>query len=146
MQRISSRTTLFFKRFFPWILLGLGMPLLIAAGFVARQPIMLLPIFAVVIGFILTKEHGSHLVDEVWNGGDALIVRNNGQEDRIPLSAIMNAQYSRVGPPTVTLTLRTPGIFGDTVLFLAPVPFASIPIINDLIDQFDDARKRAGER
>jgi hypothetical protein len=141
MQRISSRTTLFFKRFFPWYLLGL-VPLFLAVGFVLRTPFVVVPIFAGVIGFIITKQHSSQLVDEVWNAGDALIIRNKGQEDRIPLSAIMNVQLSWTGPPTVTLTLQTRGVFGDKVTFLAPVPFSSLPIINDLKDQIDDARKR----
>jgi hypothetical protein len=146
MQRISSRTTLYFKRFHPWIMLGF-VPLFFAVWFGWRTPIMAVLIMIVVITFVITKHQVSQLVDEVWHAGDALIVRNNGQEDRILLSAIVNAQYSWANrAPIVTLTLRTPGVFGDTVRFLAPVPFASIPIIHDLIDKLDDARKRAGER
>ena len=80
---------------------------------------------------------------KVWDAGDALIVRNKGQENRIPLSAIIDVKYritSLVGPVRIILTLRTPSIFGDTITFLSRdiitfrfrAPFFRSPIADDL--------------
>jgi hypothetical protein len=43
------------------------------------------------------------------------------------------------------LSLRRPSIFGDQVAFCAPirfVPFATSPIIDDLINRIDVARRK----
>jgi len=86
------------------------------------------------------------LVDEVLDAGDALIVRNRGQEDRIALSDITNVNYTPlVSPPRVTLSLRRASVFGAEVTFCAPtrfVPFSSSPVINELIQRIDAARQR----
>ena len=84
------------------------------------------------------------LVDEVWDDGDALVVKNRGQEQRIAFSDIKNVNYSPfVNPPRVTLSLRRPTIFGEQITFCAPVrlvPFSTSPVINDLIERVDRAR------
>lgn len=150
MQRISSRMTFYYKRVFPFVMLGLvalfiALPLLAEKG--PPLPAILIPIAVVVIVYFIMKKLVFDLVDEAWDAGDALIIRNKGQEDRIALSAIMNVSYSPwINPPRVTLTLRTPSIFGDTVTFAAPIrfmPFASSPIVDGLIRRVDAARTRA---
>jgi len=84
------------------------------------------------------------LVDEVWDNGDTLVVKNRGQEQRIALSDIKNVSYSPfINPPRVTLSLRRPTVFGDQITFSAPVrlvPFSTSPVINDLIERVDRAR------
>ena len=61
-------------------------------------------------------------VDEVCDDGDALVVKNRGQEQRIALADIKNVNYSPfVSPPRVTLSLRRPTVFGDQISFCAPV-------------------------
>ena len=151
MQRISSRMTFYYKRVFPFVMLGfvalsIGVPF-VATGAPPPLPAILLPIVFIAIAYFVMKKLVFDLVDEVWDTGDALIIRNKGQEDRIPLSAIMNVSYSSMmNPPRVTLTLRTPSIFGDALTFAAPVrfiPFATSPIIDELIRRVDDARRRA---
>ena len=150
MQRISSRWTFAYKRVFPLVILGallafLAVPL--AKGDVPPLPFIL--ITGGMMGFMYTlmRKLIFDLVDEVWDAGDALIVRNKNQEERIALSAIMNVDYSPlVSPPRVTLTLRTPSIFGETVVFCAPIraiPFQRSPIVDDLIRRIDAARMRA---
>jgi hypothetical protein len=50
-----------------------------------------------------------------------------------------------MNPPQVTLSLRQPTSFGDKVTFCAPtrlVPFATSPVIDDLIKRVDAARRR----
>jgi hypothetical protein len=150
MQRISSRWTFSYKRVFPLVMLGalaafLAVPL--AKGDVPPLQFILITIGMMGFMYTIMRKLIFDLVDEVWDAGEALIVRNRKQEDRIPLSAIMNVDYSPlVSPPRVTLTLRTPSIFGETVVFCAPIraiPFQRSPIVDDLIRRIDAARMRA---
>ena len=58
-------------------------------------------------GYFIMKKLVFDLVDEVWDDGDALVVKNRGQEERIALADIKNVSYSPfVNPPRVTLSLR----------------------------------------
>jgi hypothetical protein len=151
MRRISSRTTFFSKRVFPVIWFGfvalifLG-PLLgnknkggPPAGF------LLMPIFMAVFGYFIMKKLVFDLADEVLDDGNTLVVRFGSEEQRIPLSEIMNISYTYLSNPSrVTLTLRTPGRFGKEVSFSPPqsfVPFAKSPIVADLIERTDAARR-----
>jgi hypothetical protein len=99
-----------------------------------------------VFGYVIMKKLVLDLVDEVWDDGSALIVRNKGQDDRIALSNIMNVSYSpSINPPRVTLMLRQPSIFGIEISFSAPVrfmPFTKSPLIEDLIRRVDAARRK----
>jgi len=52
-----------------------------------------------------------------------------------------------MSPPRVTLSLRKASLFGKQVSFCAPIrfmPFASSPIIDDLIARVDAARRAQG--
>ena len=104
-----------------------------------------MPAIMAVFGVFLMKKLVFDLVDEVWDDGDSLVVKNGGQEQRIALSDIKNVSYSPfVNPPRVTLSLRRPTVFGDQISFGAPirfVPFSNSPIIDDLIDRSDRARR-----
>jgi hypothetical protein len=149
MQRISSRMTFFYKRVFPIMFFGVLVVAMIvpfAKGTASRE-FLIVPLMMVAFGFFMMKMLIFDLVDEVWDTGDALIVRNRSQEDRIPLSSIINVGYSPwINPPRVTLSLRTPSSFGDKVVFCAPVrfmPFTESPIVDDLIRRIDAARMRA---
>jgi hypothetical protein len=150
MQRISSRMTFWYKRVFPIIFSGFVLAFMIvpiALGHAPPLDFLIIPLIMLVFVFFIMKKLIFDLVDEVWDGGDVLIVRNSNQEDRIPLSSIMNVSYSPwINPPRVTLSLRTPSSFGDKVVFCAPVrllPFTDSPVIDDLIRRIDTARMRA---
>jgi hypothetical protein len=84
------------------------------------------------------------LVDEVWDDGHALIVKNGGRDERVAFSDIKNVNYSPyVNPPRVTLSLRRLTAFGDQITFCAPVrfiPLTASPVIAALIDRIDQAR------
>src|SRR6516162_6082156 len=112
-RRISSRATFFNKRIFPFIWFGViafvtaaGLSGMIAKGKVA----FVFPLgaaMAAILGYFLMKKIVFDLVDEVWDSGDTLIVKNNDQVERISLSEIMNVSYSIfTNPQRVTLTLR----------------------------------------
>jgi hypothetical protein len=90
------------------------------------------------------------LADEVYDGGDYLLVKRGRIEERIALSDIMNVNSSTmVNPPRITLRLARRSKFGDEITF-SPVrpmtlnPFARNAIAEDLIVRVDAARmKRA---
>jgi hypothetical protein len=150
MQRISSRSTFFSKRVFPLVWFGF-LAILAIRPMLAKKPesgltlgFLIVPIFMGVIGYFVMKKLVFDLADEVSDDGDSLVVRFGIEEERIPLSQIMNVSYSYMSNPArVTLTLRTPGRFGKEITFSPPqrfVPFAKSPIIADLIERIDAAR------
>lgn len=151
MKKISSGFTFFHKKIFPlfWFgfiavfvanvwTLGKGLP---------KDPMFIaVPIIMLLIGFVILKKLVWDLMDEVYDGGDYLLVKNRGEEERIPLSNIMNVSASTfTNPPRVTLRLVRPGKFGEELTF-SPVkkfslsPFAKHPMIDDLIRRVDQAR------
>lgn len=152
MTLVSSKMTFFYKRIFPALLVLPLLAIVVAAVPVHHQqggpplPFFIGPVFIGVIFFMLYKELIFDLVDEVWDDGDALIVRNGGMEERIPLKDIKNVSYSPLSSPArVTLSLRQPGKFGSEVSFLPPfefIPFKKSPIVEELIDRIDAARRR----
>jgi hypothetical protein len=153
MRRISSQWTFFYKFVFPIIWFGFIIVFLIVAIFVPTRsgqgpsiPALIVPIIMLVIGYALMKKLIFDLADEVWDDGDTLVVKKGGQEQRIALSDIKNVNYSTMSsPPRVVLSLRRPSVFGDQVAFCAPirfVPFATSPVIDDLINRIDVARQK----
>lgn len=152
MRRISSKATFFNKRVFPAIWFGFLIVIVGLSVFAGAHrnssppvPILIVPAIMAIGGFFIMKKLVFDLVDEVWEDGDSLVVKNRGQEQRIALGDIKNVSYSPyMNPPRVTLLLRRPTVFGDQITFAAPVrfiPFATSPIINDLIDRIDTARQ-----
>ena len=98
-----------------------------------------------IVGYVIMKKFVFDLMDEVWDAGDALIVKNKNEEIRIPLAEIMNISYSYVtNPPRATLMLRHPCRFGTEVTFSPPIsfiPFKKSPIVAELIERVDAIRK-----
>jgi hypothetical protein len=150
MSLISSTLTFYYKRVFPIIWIG-GCALIGGLGIYAGLskgsglfPFIVVTLIIFIFGIYFMKKYVFDLVDEVLDDGDALVVKNNGQEQRIPLADIKNLNYTiLVSPPRVTLSLRRP-VFGDKVTFSPPVPFipfATSPIIDELIERIDAARE-----
>jgi hypothetical protein len=153
MRRVSSKMTFFNKRVFPAIWFGflivfIGIALFSGAGRNAASPLpfLIAPAIMIVFGYVIMKKLVFDLVDEVWDDGDSLVVKNRGEEQRIALGDIKNLSYSPfMNPPRVTLSLRRPTVFGEQITFSAPVrlvPFSTSPVINDLIDRIDQARRK----
>jgi hypothetical protein len=99
-----------------------------------------------VVGYFIMRKFIFDLADEVWDDGDSLVVRNRGEEQRVPLADIKNVNYTPLlHPPRVVLALRRNTAFGDQIAFCAPmrfVPFASSPVITGLINRIDAARQK----
>lgn len=88
------------------------------------------------------------LVDEVYDCGDYLLIKNGEDDIQVPLSEIINVSASvLVNPPRVTLRLAKPGKLGDEISF-SPIkrftlnPFARNEIVDNLIVRVDQARYR----
>ena len=152
MTRISSQRTFFMKRIFPWLfVVVLGIPIVMAFTVGRGEPpiqLFLMPLILVPVFFIILRKLVWDLMDEVYDGGDYLLVKNAGEEERIPFSNIMNVSTTlMVNPPRVTLRLVTPGKFGKELTFTPVKPFTLNPftrneIADSLIERVDKARRR----
>jgi hypothetical protein len=150
MTKISSKATFYYKRVFPIIWFGfiavfLGVALM--GGAVAQSFMFLIvPVFLTVVGYILMKKLVWDLADEVYDCGDALLVRNRGDEQRVALSNVMNVGASTfTNPPRITLRLVNAGKWGREISFIPVIrftlnPFAKYPVAEDLIVRVDRAR------
>jgi hypothetical protein len=156
-KRISSRNTFFIKRVFPLLWFGLiaafGIIALTASAHARRGAppavFWIVPVFMLIVGYAVMRRVVFDLADEVYDEGDALRVRFGGDEERIALDNIINISYAGLtNPPRVTLTLRSAGRFGREVSFSPPQTFlgpllrSGNPIVTDLIERVDAARRR----
>ena len=150
MTRISSKRTWFLKKMFPVLWFGI-LAFTVSVGLFAGMPRAHLEFFAVpvlmgVIGYVVMRKFVWDLADEVFDCGDALLVRKAGKEERIALSNIINVSMSvGTNPPRLTLRLDKPGRFGSEVVFSPETPmrlnpFAKNRIAEDLIVRVDRAR------
>jgi hypothetical protein len=151
MKLISSRWTFFYKRVFPLLWFGLLAFIVVCLLFAGRSslhplplPALLVPLAMAALGYAVMRQLVFDLTDQVWDEGDALLIRNAGREQRVPLNTIINVGYSiMTRPERVTLTLRDPGAMGKEITFSPPsrfLPFTRSPIITELIERVDRAR------
>ncbi len=141
------------KKVFPvvWFCFLIFFVIVSLAGMTAKSeiiwPVLIMPFFMAILGYVVMKKLVFDLADEVWDTGDGLLIKNKNQEELIPLTNIINIGYSIfVNPPRVTLTLRQPCRFGKEVSFSPPVrfvPFSKSPIIDDLIERIDAKRQQS---
>jgi len=153
-KRISSRTTAFLKHAFPVIWLGVialftGVAVLGAQH--GRSPplfVYIASLMVLAVGYLVIRRLVLDLADEVYDEGDALRIRFGSDEDRIPLANIINVSYAGLtNPQRITLTLRAPCRFGRRVTFSPPLRlfgpiFADNPLVQELIERVDSARRR----
>ena len=143
MRRISSRTTFFLKRVFPVIWFGMLAFITVVAldamtGTNHYQPLVFIWLLIMaILGYLIMKKLIFDLVDEVWDNGDELLVKNSHKVVRVPLSDIVNISYAGyTSPPRVTLSLRQPCRFGKQITFcpqgIHVFPFSSNPVANEL--------------
>jgi hypothetical protein len=150
MRRISSRATLLVKR--PLLVLLIWLLLFVLAdelvrGLIPGQlvalllllvPILMYLFFYGFLYFVIRRRGLLNFVDQVSYVGDALIVRNGNQEDRIALTEVASVRHSY--PYRVTLMLRRPTTFGTQIQFLRPwrfLPFLRNREIDDLMDRIN---------
>ncbi len=140
------------KRVFPTLWFGF-LAFVIVVGIVNRagakdMTFFVIPIVMAGFGVFIMRKLVWDLVDEVYDCGDGLLVRNRGEEELVSLSNVMNVSVSTyVNPPRISLRLITPGKFGSEIAF-SPVtgfrlnPFAKNRVAEDLILRVYQATSR----
>ena len=86
------------------------------------------------------------LVDEVYDRGDALILRKGGLEQEVRLEDITNLDYSPNAPPSATVWTQKAGPLGSVITFRLPAtfnPFSTPKLIEDLQERIYQARRRS---
>ena len=154
MTTISSRLTAFHKWIVPIFMFGVIVFIGVRASddpeFREQPVLMLLPVALAVFALLLVRFFLWRLADEVEDHGHYLVVRRGSDEDRIALSDIERVTGTNlVNPPRVTIHLRRPGSFGDTVTFtpvmrFMPNPFGRHPVVDELAERVE--RERAEHR
>jgi hypothetical protein len=97
-------------------------------------------------GYFIMRMLVWDLVDEVYDCGDSLLIKDRGQEAFVRLSNVMNVNASTaVNPPRITLRLIEPGPLGAEITFSPVVglqlnPFAKSRVAEDLIERVHRAR------
>lgn len=106
MKKISANLTVQ-KKMFPviWfdylgyeVLGGLFVP----GGGAGKAILIAFPQVLAVFGYFVWKHFVLDLVDEVYDGGNYLLIRKAGEEVRVPLSEIINVNPSREGHRSFT--------------------------------------------
>lgn len=152
MQRISSRQTFFLKRLLPvfWFAVVVSFLLVATASLRSSRPVpalvWIVPLLMLAVGYLVMRHLVLDLMDEVWDAGDQLIVKNRGEEARIALTAIVNVDFQWLtNPNRITLTLRQPCRFGKQISFcpkgIYVFPFAKNPLAGDLVSRIDATRQ-----
>jgi hypothetical protein len=154
MKKVSSRMTFWFKRVLPALMFGflsLFFIGIVVSLFVGPEndgpvwPFLVAPPVMAIFGYSLMKQIGVFdFIDQVWDDGESLFLRNGNREVRIMLTDIRDVDYSMAThPPKVTLRLRHGTEFGDELSFcppISPVPFRRSRAILELMDRIDRAR------
>jgi hypothetical protein len=98
-------------------------------------------------GYLFMRSAVFDLADEVFDDGDALLVRFGKTKHRIALTEIVNVSYSpTMSPPRVVLALRETLKFGKQVAFSAPItliPFTKSAVISELVEHINVSKKRS---
>jgi hypothetical protein len=152
--RRLSIGTLFYKKVLPviWIAFAVAMLAItgwrLAADAGGQSPFELLPLMVVAcIAFLWTRLVGSGLADEVFDGGDHLVVRVGAAEERVALGEIDEVKESRLmkQPPQIELVLRHPGRFGRVIAFVptgySMLPLTKSPLFYELKQRIAAARR-----
>lgn len=158
MTRLSSRLTFVFKRVVPWLWFIIVASFIVEAvriGIVQQDVntaalIVGFAAFMALFGGLIILWFMRDFVDEVWDCGDGLLIRNKGREERISFEdcdALEN--HWPAGIPRVTLWLRRDSTFGTEIAFLAPMRLWELiwgtwwqsPLIADLRQKIELAKQ-----
>jgi hypothetical protein len=153
MRKISTSLTVVNKRVLPGFVFGMLAFLFCLAirdVMAGRAPLLILVVLFLVTLFVyaLMRLFIFDLMDEVFLDGDDLVVRNRGDEARIPLSHVTNVSATILtNPGRITLTLSELSIFGRKITF-SPLhrwwQFSRHPLAKELMLRAQEARRRTG--
>lgn len=155
MAKISSGSTFFIKRVLPALFFGIPIGAMILALFEENRgglwmwSVFMLTFLAV--AFMNWRSATKDLVDEVLDRGDFLLVKNAGEEVKVPLADIVQIDVMppNSSRPRLALNLLEPGRFGKRIVFsprsTSPLNlFRPNPIAEDLVRRIDRAKRESG--
>lgn len=107
----------------------------------AKKLILLLALLPMAFfSFFWMKKYVWGIADEVYDGGEFLLVKNRGVEEKVFFSNIACVSFkppTTYNGPLITLHLTKPGKFGSDITFLQATPFTNPfeknPVEEDLI-------------
>jgi hypothetical protein len=103
MPLMSSKMTFFYKRISPIIWFGVLAVFILVGLLKGAGSLLVVTVLLAIVSYQFMKRMVFNLVDEVFDVGDALLVRSGGREERIALADIKNVNYSpHMSPPQVT--------------------------------------------
>jgi len=157
MTRISTGPNLFLKKVFPILWFGFLIFFVaqswFAGAYDAQPATLLVPLAIGLVGLVFMKMIVWRLADEVYDCGDALLIKRGDEEERVALSDIVKVEYSIVSnPPRVTLYLGGTSRFGHRIGFTPDAPFSINPftrfrfkhlMVEELRGRIERARTRA---
>ncbi|MBK7977243.1 MAG: hypothetical protein IPK07_29610 [Deltaproteobacteria bacterium] len=124
--------------------MGMGLYLVMVRHRLQALAFIVMPAILAVFGYVMMKRLIFDLVDEVWDDGDGVLVKNRGKQHRIDLKDITNVSYTPLtNPPRVTLTVRSPAWHAPEVSFMPPRHFFGRDrSVECLIERIDAIRNR----
>jgi hypothetical protein len=151
VRKIYTRWTFFNKRVFPFLWFG-GIALVLSSTLPAvvrgADPMaVIVPLIMAAGGYLIMRMLIFDLMDEAYLDGSDLVVRKSGEEERVPLSNVINVNATVLtNPERITLTLREPCRFGKEIVFSPPMRLMHLgrhPLAAELIELADAARTNA---
>jgi hypothetical protein len=155
--RRLSIGTLFYKKVVPliWVAFAAAVAAItvwrLATGTQGQSPFELMPLLVLAgFGFVWTRLRAAGLADEVFDGGDHLVVRVGADEELVPLGTVKDVKESRLmkQPPQLELVLTHPGKFGRVISFIPTgytlLPLAKSPLFYELKQRTSAARRQGG--
>lgn len=147
MRLISSKLTAWNKRGIP--ILWFGLLACAGAWLVSKGQYgpwaVLIPVALALLGIVYMRRFTFSLADQVFDAGDALVIRRNGRELRVLLANVTGVKYSIIAdPPRITVAFTTAAVPEARVEFM-PRVFAGMCLFRQH-PLLEELRKRAGAR
>jgi hypothetical protein len=157
MTRISSNSSYKYVGSVIWlVVMAFTTATALLSGAVENVPLFsIIACLAALAGFFLfwkLEDWLWNVADEVYDGGDFLVVRYRGEEENVPLSDIAsvivtNRPFTKA-PARIMLRLAHPGRFGGKIVFWPKTTIddnllATSKVGEDLIVRVNKARSRS---
>lgn len=143
MKKISPNgRTIIVKRIFPIAYYSFLTLLTLVTPEEQQRAVIIAAICAGIVGYIGMRFFPQNLIDEAYDDGDALLLKNKNKEVRVHFKDIKKVDYLNIGwgGPFVTLTLLSESALGQKISFIAGkhvTAFERDPEVSALIDRIE---------
>ncbi|MBK1881788.1 hypothetical protein JIN85_05145 [Luteolibacter pohnpeiensis] len=146
MKRLSSGPTFLGKRVFPAIMgCVAGMMAILISSQEIDIPFFLAIVIGLFAGFLMTiisMRLLTEYMDEVFDAGDHLVIRNRGITEEIDLRDIRNVDSPLMQPSVIWLHLRRDSSFGRSIKFFQSPSHSGY---SKLVDSLNRRIKQTGQ-